>query len=327
MKNILTVFALITILFVQTVIQTHSNSLETQPNKNPESTSEQDQIRAFCIDFNWGAGGPNGFAQPGLWADANPVDHIDWYAALGVNVIQTFAVSCNGYAWYKGGSVVPSQPGLKHDFLPEMVKLGHAKNMRVIGYFCIAANTRWGLENPDKSYGVPSAFHIPLTTEYIDFLCDSIAEALAISKMDGFMIDWVWNPVQPNNEWLECEKQAYKELIGKNFPGENNIIDQELLIYHRKAIDRCWTRIRQTAKEANPDCIIWLSCYNMSDPTVTNSVMFQEVDWLMNEAGDIEGLESAHNAIGPHTRLISCLVGWGDKHNAKQILSDPKSKD
>ena len=29
-----------------------------------------DPIKAFCIDFNWGEGGPNGFAKPGLWADA-----------------------------------------------------------------------------------------------------------------------------------------------------------------------------------------------------------------------------------------------------------------
>ena len=60
-------------------------------------------IRAFCIDFNWGPGGPNGFAPPGLWADADPQQHFAWYAGLGANVIQTFAVSCNGYAWYQGG--------------------------------------------------------------------------------------------------------------------------------------------------------------------------------------------------------------------------------
>jgi len=33
-------------------------------------------IQAFCIDFNWGEGGPNAFAKPGLWADASPKDHV-----------------------------------------------------------------------------------------------------------------------------------------------------------------------------------------------------------------------------------------------------------
>ncbi len=25
------------------------------------------QVRAFCVDFNWGPGSPNAFAKPGLW--------------------------------------------------------------------------------------------------------------------------------------------------------------------------------------------------------------------------------------------------------------------
>ena len=29
-------------------------------------------IKAYCLDFNWGPGGPNAFAKPGLWADADP---------------------------------------------------------------------------------------------------------------------------------------------------------------------------------------------------------------------------------------------------------------
>jgi hypothetical protein len=71
-------------------------------------------IKAFCIDFNWApdwAPEGNGFAKPGLWADADQLQHVAWYEQLGCNVIQTFAVSGNGYAWYKGG-VVPEQPGL-----------------------------------------------------------------------------------------------------------------------------------------------------------------------------------------------------------------------
>ena len=40
-----------------------------------------DAIKAYCIDFNWGEGGPNGFARPGLWADADPARHVAWYKA------------------------------------------------------------------------------------------------------------------------------------------------------------------------------------------------------------------------------------------------------
>jgi hypothetical protein len=147
-------------------------------------------IRAFCVDFNWGPGGPNGFAPPGLWADAEPEEHLAWYAGLGANVIQTFAVSCNGYAWYQGGEV-PPQPGLRRDFTTRLVKLGHARGMKVMGYFCVAANTRWGKEHPDLSYGTPATFHLPLTDAYLDYLAEAITEALRLTKMDGFMVDWL----------------------------------------------------------------------------------------------------------------------------------------
>jgi uncharacterized lipoprotein YddW (UPF0748 family) len=98
----------------------------------------REEIKAYCIDFNWGEGGPNLFARPGLWADADPAKHVAWYKVMGANVIQTFCVSSNGYAWYKNG-VVPEQPGLKYDFLPEVVRLGHKEGMRVMGYFCIGS--------------------------------------------------------------------------------------------------------------------------------------------------------------------------------------------
>lgn len=129
--------------------------------KNNE-LKEKERIKAYNLDFNWGEGGPNAFAAPGVWADADPREHIQWYKEMGVNTIQTFIVSCNGYAWYKNG-VVPEQPGLKYDFLPEMVKLGHSEGIKVMGYLCIGSNVRWGLENPDFSYGIPVDRHIPYT--------------------------------------------------------------------------------------------------------------------------------------------------------------------
>lgn len=295
-----------------------------------QAMAEEVPIKAFDIDFNWGEGGPNGFAKPGLWADASPQEHIAWYAGLGCNTIQTFAVSCNGFAWYKGG-IVPEQPGLKTDFLTDMVRLGHEKDMRVMGYFCASANTRWGQEHPDLSYGAPSWPHIPFTTQYLDFLCQSIEDALLKTKMDGFMIDWVWNPgdidspVKPL-QWLDCEQAMYQELLGEPFPGKDQVPPEKELEFRRRAIARCWERIHAAAKKAKPDCIIWLSCCNVLSPSVINSQMFKEVDWLMNEAPDPKALAQIKGMKGPQTRLIQCVVGWGDQHNAKTIVTAPGSE-
>ncbi len=290
--------------------------------------AKDEAIKAFCLDVNWKVASDNNpdrlnnFAPLGAWAHLDPVELVQWHKDLGVNAIQTFAVSCNGYAWYKGGKV-PEQPGLKHDFLTEVVKLGRKEGMKVFGYYCVGSNTRWGLENPELSYGTPSRPHIPYTKEYISFLCDSIKETLLITDMDGFMIDWFWNPTVDlsgkwgdwSPKWLPCEQQMYKELMGKPFPGKKNVTNADELEFNRRAIDRCWKAIRKTAKSVKSDCIIWLSCSILTHPEIKNSNLLKEIDWLQNEAGDKESIDAVRSQTGEHTQLITTFSGTFFKRN------------
>jgi uncharacterized lipoprotein YddW (UPF0748 family) len=278
------------------------------------------EIKSYDIDFNWGEGGPNGFAKPGLWSDANPEEHIRWYKAFGVNTVQTFCVSCNGYAWYKNG-IVPAQPGLKYDFLPEMVRLGHKEGMKVFGYFCIGANTKWGIEHPDLSYGYPSDPHIPFTDRYLVYLNSAIRDAVAKTGIDGIMTDWIWQPTRNSTQgrWIDSEKQLYRQLTGKDFAGEGKITEEEYTTYSRAAIDRVWKIIHNAVKETRPECLIWLTCNDPANPHVINSTMFKEVDWLMNEAGDIDRINAIKNMTGKQTRLITCLADW-NKQDPKKII-------
>lgn len=278
------------------------------------------EIKAYCLDFNWAPERRGGFAKPGLWKDADPATHVAWYKAIGANVIQTFCVSVNGYAWYKNG-VVPEQPGLKHDFLTEVVKLGHAEGMKVMGYFCISANLRWGEENPELSYGTPSTYHIPYTDEYLQYLSSAISDAVKTTGIDGFMIDWVWMPRRQSTKgkWLEAEKKLYQQLMGEPFPGEDKLTKAQDLAYSRKAIDRCWKTIHKAAKEANPNCIIWLTTNNSHHKHVVDSDMYREVDWLMGESGKLEEILKLKPMVGKHTRLITCMSDFGGSNAAKQV--------
>lgn len=290
---------------------------------NQPQNSDSASVKAYNIDFNWGEGGPNGFAAPGLWADADPVAHVNWYAELGCNVIQSFAVSCNGYAWYKNG-IVPEQPGLVHDFLTEQVKLAHQKNIKVFGYFCAGSNTRWGQENPDYSYGIPSLPHIPYTTKYLDFLCASIEDAIKKTGIDGVFIDWLWNPgavmePYPPLKWLPCEQEMYAELTGQPFPGIEKIIPETELQFRRKAIDRTWKRINETVKQTDPECIIWLTCAQLTNRDIAGSDMLKEVDWVLNEAGDTATTASAQAMLGKHTKMVTCLANWNGQDAAVVI--------
>ncbi len=277
-------------------------------------------FKSYCIDFNWGPGEPKTFARPGTWADADPAKHVAWYKAIGANIIQTFCVSCNGYAWYKNG-VVAEQPGLKFDFLPDVVKLGHKEGMMVMGYFCIAANTRWGHQHPHLSYGTPSGYHIPYTDEYLAYLSAAIGDAVRKTGIDGFMIDWVWQPLRSSTggTWLECEKELYTQLMGEAFRGEDTLSKEQEVVYSRKAIDRCWKTIHRAAKEANPNGIIWLTSNKPTHPHVVNSMMYQEVDWLMNEDGDMERMNAIRPMVGKDTRLITCLANWNGQDATKVV--------
>jgi hypothetical protein len=275
-------------------------------------------IKAYCLDFNWGR--RRRFARPGTWAGADPAAHVDWYKAIGANVIQTFCVSCNGYAWYKNG-FVPEQPGLKHDFLPEVVRLGHREGMLVFGYFCIASNPKWAKDHPELSYGAPATYHIPYTDEYLDYLSKSVGDAVRKTGIDGFMIDWLWQPRRQSTKgkWLACEKKLYEQLMGEAFPGEDKLTKAQDLAYSRKAIDRCWKAIHKAAKAANPNCIIWVTTNHMNHPHVVNSDMYKQADWLMNESGDMKRIRAVKSMVGPHTRLITCLARWNRADATKVV--------
>ena len=284
-----------------------------------------EQIRSFCIDFNWlhqeEAGKPVIFAPPGHWADASPEEHVRWYHELGANTIQTFVVSCNGYAWYKGG-FVPPQPGLKHDFLREVADLGHKKGMLVLGYFCVGANTKWGRDRPGLSYGTPTAPHIPLTDPYLDYLSRSMEDAIRNTEIDGYMVDWLWSPgdkLQAGG-WIDSERALYTQLTGEAFPKSGAPGAAELLAYRRRAVERCWSRIKEVRDRARRDCILWLTVSNLADPVISASPVLRECDWVLNEAPSPELYDSGRKMVGPQTRLIQNLVGWVN-HDAKGYLS------
>ena len=269
-------------------------------------------IRAFCVDFNWQVKGKFCFAAPGHWADADPAAQVKWCKEAGVNCIQTFILSCNGHAWYKGGPI-PEQPGLKHDFLTEVAKQGHQQKMLVMGYYCISANSLWGKNHPDQSYGTPSGYHIPLTKDYVEYLCRSVRDVLKRTEIDGFMLDWMANT---SGKWLDCEKTMYAELMGAPFPGADKVTAADKAAFDQKAVERCWTSIRDAARGVKPDCILW--------PNFLHHLNLEGVDWLLNEGPDPRETEAAEQRLGGRpVRLIQNQVGWPN-HDARKVFSKSK---
>jgi hypothetical protein len=196
--------------------------------------------------------------------------------------------------------------------------------MLVMGYFCVGANSKWGREHPDLSYGSPAAPHIPFTDEYLDYLGKSMEDAIRKTGLDGYMIDWVWNPGRTlrTNGWLPAEKKLYTQLTGTPFLQTGGPPSEHMLAYERLAIERCWQHIRQSRDSASRDCRLWLSVSNMAEPSIRESRMLRECDWVMNEAPTAELFEQGRRMVGKNTRMIQDVVGWAT-HDAKAFFSDP----
>jgi hypothetical protein len=209
-----------------------------------------------------------------------------------------------------------------------VVRIGHQHGMRVMGYFCVGANTKWGQDHSDLSYGAPpSAYHIPFTDAYLDYLTKAMQDAITRTGLYGYMIDWVWNPHEKvrANGWIDAERKLFAQLTGKTFPANGSLSGEDKLAYERCAIERCWERIRDARNRANPDCVIWLSCARLGDPTVVDSKLLRECDWVMNEAPSRDLPEAARKIVGPRTRLVQNLVGWVN-HDASTFLADPGNR-
>jgi hypothetical protein len=281
-------------------------------------------IRAFCLDFNLQILSRNfvfEYAPPGHWADVDPAAHVDWYKEFGANCIQTFVLSCNGYAWYKGGPI-PEQPGLQHDFLTELAQLAHQKRMLVFGYYPLDVNILYGEQHPDERYyqsvyaGIPKAYHIPYTTNYIDYICASVADVLKRTEIDGLLLDQVFNVSgYVSGEWLECEQAMYREILGKPFPGAENLSASEIADFRRWSADRLLYRLCSTIRRAKPDCLIWINGMDWA-------YEFPKADWYLNEPMDLSQITEARYRLAglPH-RYLQTMVGWAS-HDPRIVIAN-----
>jgi len=302
-------------------VQAFAQGPAPHPIEGPDTSSWPRPIKAFCIDFNWARGAAS---PPGTYAQADPAEHVRWYRDLGANTIQTFCVSYNGYAWYPS-DVAPVTPGLKSpNFLGEMVELGHKAGMKVMGYFTLGANPHWEKLHPDLVHGSDGDYiKIPMTLEYLDYFCRSVEDAMLKTGVDGFMIDWV-RPTKHKN-WLPCEKNMYRQLLGEQFPDSGPPSAEAAMEFDRRALERAWRHIRWTVRATAP-AVIWTNHPFLKNeyPLWNGHRLLKEVDWVLNEAPDLEHLEWLRKQVGPRTLIVQNLCGWEGHDASAWKKIDPK---
>lgn len=290
---------------------------EQAPSYDPNAP-----VLAFCVDYNWSGHGYAGLALPDEYNTADAKSHVDWCKARNINTIQSFCVSHCGYAWYDS-AYAPKIKGLKTDFLRDLVNMGHKEGMRVLGYFSPGTNVYWKDTHPDECYDNGNMFHVVYTKKYLEYLGNVIKEAVSSTGIDGFMIDSLFTTPCYSGElmkWLPCEQEMYVEIMNAPFPGVAEVTAAQTLEYKRRAVERCWDVIRTSAKSVNPQCIIMLTCHDLTHEQLRpDSKIYKETDWLMNENADPEFLKKVRNLVGPDTRLIQCISGWAT-HDAQSLF-------
>lgn len=125
---------------------------------------------------------------------------------------------------------------------------------------------------------------------------------------------------------LPCEREMFAELMDYPFPGIDQVTPEIEERFGRKAIARCWKRMYETTKRANPDCQIWVTCCDINSSDLTGSEMFSQADLFMNEAGDIESVEAIRSDVGKHTQLLTCFASWNQQDPSK-IIPIPEAVD
>jgi len=290
----------------------------------------QQPIKSVCIDINWDLFWRP--ASPGLYTNADPRAQARWCHELGANVMQTFCVSYNGYAWFPS-ETAPVNPGLTGNFLQQQVEEARRLEMRVMGYFCLGSNPLWEMTHPDgESHDllmgrrrVEGATNwIPFTNDYLDYFCASVRDALRKTEIDGFMIDWF--NIYRGAHWLESEKRMWEELLGEKFPACGVPSTEAEIEFKRRQIERAWIRIRQAVQEIRP-AIIWTNhpFHHKDDPVWTGHRLLREADWILNEGPDAGLLGWLEQNIGGDTTLIQNYCGWAD-HSAESFRDVDQSR-
>lgn len=168
------------------------------------------------------------------------------------------------------------------------------------------ASRRMGLAALTLAYGQPRTYCGPLKTDLM------IESGKAIVRFDRVGDGLVYKPSIDGISGVyvkgEDKKKLYEQLMGEPYPGDDALTVKQELVYSCKALDRCWKTIRQAAKEANPDCIVWITSNRMDHPHVVDSDMYRQADWLMNEVGDMERIAKVKDMVGENTRLITCMA-------------------
>jgi len=190
---------------------------------------------------------------------------------IRANVIVVFARDAWGYTYYRGGRVGPPRPGMKGDFLRELVEEAHRRGIKVVAMVAHTANKLLYMRHSDWAQvnrrGEPILLeHAPPLGEwepqwpqlcpnspFLEHAILEVREAVELG-VDGILFDsFRYQPDPERACYCRWCRQKFREEFGHDMPVEpnwNNSVWRTLWDWRYRVVVKALSRLAEEARKS-----------------------------------------------------------------------------
>ena len=254
---------------------------------------------------------------------------------IGANVVVVFARDAWGYTYYRGGKAGPPRPGMKGDFLREVIEEAHRRGVRVMAMVAHTANKLLYMKHSDwaqvNSRGEPILLeHTPslegwepqwpqlcINSPFLEHAVLEVREVLGLG-VDGVLFDSLRYQPDPERACycMWC-RQRFREEFGCDMPVKpdwNNSVWRTLWDWRYKVVVEALHRLAREAKKNGETIIVLYNSHPAGWAGRTNRVVEEArglLDGVFAECSEAD--YQPPGFIAEMVKLTKAMAGDGVK--------------
>ncbi|GEM_PF-2944390 len=226
----------------------------------------------------------------------NPREIINLMSSSGVEVLVASGMHQDGWAAYPS-KVAVAHPEMDPDFIPELIRLAHKKDIMVLSWYNMRQNVPLAKLHPEWQVmmKLPDGRIVPEETNfclfsspYQDFVLSYSAEILELG-FDGLWYDGAW-PGSREHPSCYCHwcSQKFRYHSGHEIPQKvdwDDPVFREWVRWRYRLFDEFVTRLYQNLTTRWPPAIIMMNHYNR--PSVNSPSPEEGTSWKNGVSLDV----------------------------------------